>query len=634
MVAHNTKTPFIHLVPRTLLGNLRFRKWVLNECRGNPRRQSQFKEMCRRDLLFYVAVFCWTHSPKDYPDCPDRPFIPWKEFQDEAFLTIADCIGKEDLCIPKSREMGATWMLTTVFEWRWHFRRGQTFLLVSRKDDLVDKTETPGTLFSKIDYLHANQPTWLLPSGRERGASDPNRTKAHLKNADNGSVIDGEATVPDLAHGNRLTAIGLDEHARMPDAPTISTGTRDATKSRVFLSTYNGTGGIGAEFYRFSKNPDCRQLRLHWTLHPEKVVGLYTSKDGKLEILDKDYEFPPDYKFVLDGKTRSPWYDNECRRSNSQREIDQQVDMIPLGSGDRLMSASIIESHRSRHVVPPLYRGYLSVSLKTLEPQWLASGRPNVELELKPGSLFLERPLHVWCSLNKSTDRPFEGEFSVSADIGAGTGGDFTSNSALAVLDKRTGRQVAAFAAYDILPKDFASFAIAVCKWFHDARLIWEDNGPLGQTFRGEVIRRMYPYIYYRFSTSNSYRKPTTNPGYHTPAEGPGAILDELQRAMREGKCVVVEESTLDELYQYVWQGGKAVHDGSLATDSESGKGKAHGDRAIAMALAWEDARSGPMLPKVEPEKKAYPEGSLGWVMQEDERLREKDERTEDWSFR
>lgn len=633
MVAHKTKTPHIHLVPRDPVENLRFREWVLKECRNNPRRQAQFKRMCREDLLFYVAVFCWTHSPKDYPDCPDRPFIPWKEFQDEAFLTIADCIGVEDLCVPKSREMGVTWMVDTTFEWRWHFMRGQTFLLVSRKDELVDKTETPKALFWKIDYLHRCQPTWLLPTGREKDADDPNRTKAHLKNADNGSVIDGEATVSDLAHGDRLTAILLDEHARMRDAPTISTGTRDATKSRFFVSTYNGTGGDGAEFHRFSKNPDCRQLRLHWTLHPEKARGLYTSKGGVLKILDEDYEFPADYKFVLDGKTRSPWYDNECKRSNSQREIDQQVDMIPLGSGERFFDASIIESHRSRHVRPPAYRGFLSIHRVTLEPQWVADGFCNVKLEEEDGSLFLERPLHVWASLNLSTSRPFESEFAVACDIGAGTGGDFTSNSSLSVMDKRTGRQVATFAAFDILPKDFAVFAMGVCKWFHDARLIWEDNGGLGGQFRNEVIRKQWPYVYYRLSTTTNYRKQTTNPGFYTPAEGPGAILGELQRAMRDGECVIVEAATLDELYQYVYKEGKAVHDGALATDNESGKGKSHGDRAIAAALMWEEARSGPSTPKAEPEKKAYPEGSFGWVIEQDDLARAKAEGTEDWAF-
>ena len=637
MVAHdhNTKTPHIHLVPKDPAENLRFRRWVLDECRGNPRRQAQFKKMCREDLLFYINVFCWTHSPKDHPEFPDRLFITWP-FQDIALLKIADAVGHHDLCLPKSREMGVSWMVLTTFEWRWHFWPRQTFLLASRKAELVDKIGSPTALFYKLCYLHENQPTWLLPTGREKEQNDPNRTTAHLLNADNGSVIDGEATVADLGHGGRFTAIGLDEHGRMPDAPAISTGTRDATASRIFLSTFNGTGGLGAEFHRFSKNPDCEQFRMRWTLHPEKVVGLYTSKDAKLKILDKEYEFPPDYKFVLDGKTRSPWYDNECRRSNSQREIDQQVDMIPLGSGDRFFASDIIESHRSRHVVPPVYRGYLSVSLKTLEPQWIASGTPNVKLELEPGSLFLERPLHVWTPLNSSTGRPFEDEFVVSADIGAGTGGDFTSNSALSVVNKRTGGQVATFAAYDILPKDFASFAIAVCKWFHDATLIWEDNGGLGAQFRGEVIRRKYPYVYCRFSEVNNYRKVTTNPGYHTPTAGPGPILDELQRAMKDGDCVVVDEATLDELYQYVWKNGKVVHDGSQATDSESGKMKAHGDRAVAMALAWEAARSGPSGPKKEPDKKAYPEGSLGWVMQQDELAIEKAERRgmEDWSFR
>jgi hypothetical protein len=575
--------------------------------------------MCQEDLLFYINVFGWTHSPKDRPEFPDRLFVTWK-FQDEGFIKIADALGDHDLCQAKSREMGATWMCLAAIEWRWHFKRGQTFLLVSRKAEYVDGTAK--SLFWKIDYLHKHLPSWMLPTGRLK-PNDPNRTNGHLLNPDNGSLMDGEATVADLAHGDRLTAIFLDEHARMKGATAISTGTRDATKCRLINSTYNGTGGLGAEFYRFSKNPDCEQLRMPWTVHPEKVVGLYTSKDGVLEILDKDYKFPANYQFILDGKTRSPWYDGECRRSNSQREIDQQVDMIPLGSGDLLFSGTTVEDHRKEFAIEPFYKGRLHVDPETLEGSFTSGGNGE---------------LHVWCGLDPRTFRPPPGSYSVGADISAGTAGDFSSYSALQILDILTGRQVARFKSNKVNPKEFAQFAVGLCKWFHGAKLAWEDNGPLGAGFRKEVVRIGYPKLYYRNVEGLIYSKRTKKPGWVMPSDGPGELLGEVQRSMRprvvsdiKGKVevlppelIIQDGATLDEFLQYVWKEGKVVHDGSLATENESGKGKAHGDMAVALGVAWENMR-GVQVEVDEPDEEAPAENTLAGILAEDERMRERD---------
>ena len=232
-------------VPKDFEANLDFRKEMLELAAKDDRAREELWIACSRDLLFYINVFCWTYDPRKSKGV--LPFITYN-FQDESITSIRDCILEgRDLVIKKSRDMGASWMLLSVFEWFWHFKDGQSFLLVSRNEDYVDKTGNPKALFWKIDFLHKHQPNWLIPS--------ITRTKLRLTNDENGSTIDGESTTGDVARGDRRTAIGLDEFAAfdVDSSYRALASTRDATRCRIFNSTPAGSSNA---FYDISHNAE------------------------------------------------------------------------------------------------------------------------------------------------------------------------------------------------------------------------------------------------------------------------------------------------------------------------------------------------------------------------------------------
>ena len=146
---------WLDLIPKGYEENLLWRRSVYASARKSENDRMSLRKMCSEDLLFYVNAFCWTYDPR--LDSPIVPFITYP-FQDETFIELDDAVGKRDICIKKSRDMGASWMLCTLFEWRWHFRDGQSFLLVSRNEDYVDKSGNSKALFWKIDYILKNQP--------------------------------------------------------------------------------------------------------------------------------------------------------------------------------------------------------------------------------------------------------------------------------------------------------------------------------------------------------------------------------------------------------------------------------------------------------------------------------------------
>lgn len=307
------------------------------------------RKMCAEDPLFFINTFIFTYDPRK-KECPLVPFITY-QFQDIAILELIDAIGSHDLLAEKSRDMGATWCFLFAITWYFLFRENTTFLCVSRKEDLVDRTQDPDCLFWKIDCMVNNLPWFLRPI--------VTRTKLHIYNHGNDSTIDGSSTTGDVGRGGRRTAVFLDEFASVEEGHAVLKATRDMTNCRLFNSTPKGTNNA---FYDMSQT-DILKLRFHWSEHPEKAAGLYTStNDGRLEIIDRSYwegNRKGDYEFIRDGKLRSPWYDMQCKRAAHPMEIAQELDIDYLGSAFQFFDPDIIDTLIKRDTVPAYLVGEL-----------------------------------------------------------------------------------------------------------------------------------------------------------------------------------------------------------------------------------------------------------------------------------
>jgi phage terminase large subunit len=211
--------------------NAEFRKAILAKSFQNLDLQAAIWQRCSEDIVFWLDTFGFTYSPKDFPECPNRPFVLWP-YQQDALLRMNAALGKHPMLIEKSRDMGATWLILALFLWRWQFRGGQSFLVGSRKQELVDKTGDPKSLFWKLIYLIDNQPPWMKPSYE--------RNILALHNNENGSTIDGESTNDDFARGDRRTAILLDEFPAVDNGYAILKAVGDATACPIYAGTSQG----------------------------------------------------------------------------------------------------------------------------------------------------------------------------------------------------------------------------------------------------------------------------------------------------------------------------------------------------------------------------------------------------------
>ena len=571
--------------PKDPKQNAAFRRAIIERANKDVAFQEDIWIRCSRDYTFWMDTFAFTYSPKEYPNAPNRPFVLWN-YQEDAAYRILNSLGKNDVLIEKSRDMGATWVLLSVYTWRFIFYPRQSFLLGSRKQEYVDKAGDPKSLFWKVMFLLENMPGWLQPNW--------NKTALHLDNLDNNSTIDGESTNEDFARGDRRTGIGLDEFPAVENGYSILNATRDATKSRVLNGTPQGAAGA---YYDTRKkleqtHPD-RIIRMHWSMHPEKQVGLYTTMSGEegapLKIIDENYRFPAGYKFILDGKLRSPWYDSECDRAATPLEIAQELDIDYAASGCQFFPAKEIERLEKLHARKPLHEGELS---------YIGDGEKPRFMPMKGGRLKLWFEPLVNGNVDLNGKPPPDRKFTIGCDIATGKGGEMSSNSVATVCDALTGDVVAMFWSNSIFPSEFAKYTIGLARWFNNAILNWERNGP-GNEFTSQVKQTDYRNVYYSEQDESKFeKKKTRQPGWHATKDSKRILLSEFQAAVIGGKFVNPCIESYKEYGEYVHHpNGEISHARSKSSQDPSAIGENHGDHVISQALAYRAMND---VPKVE----------------------------------
>jgi len=549
-------SPYYDLIPKGKMENLRFREELLRGAAGDKEYQRELKTMCARDVLFFCNAFVWTYDPRKEPST--LPFITYP-YQDECILDIVAALGNNDLLIEKSRDMGATWFCLLPLYWSFTFEEMKTYLVVSRKEDLVDKTEDPDCLFWKLDFIHECLPTWMR--------SNMNRQRLHFYNQDTGATIDGSSTTGDVGRGGRRTAVFLDEFASVDDGHAVLRATRDMTNCRFFNSTPKGTHNA---FYAM-RQTGIAKVRAHWSQHPEKAAGAYHYEGGAFRYEDVGFIYAEDFEPVADGKFRSPWYDLQCKRAAHPQEIAQELDIDYLGSDFQFFDPEKIGQHRSKYMRTPYSRGEVICDEDAVVVKSFSESRN--------GNMYL------WLYLDARVCPPAGRRYSIGCDIATGTG---ASNSVASVSDYETGEKVAEVVEAFYTPDRFAKLVVALARWFNDAFLIWEANGP-GRVFGDVVVRVGYRNIFYRRNNEQSVMPSVSDyPGWVSTQDSKVSLLGDYRRALVDGEFVNRSEMSLAECLSYIYtQGGSVVHSGSLNKEDPSGANANHGDRVIADALSW-----------------------------------------------
>lgn len=563
-------------VPRTVGENLKWRRSVLERCETDMDYRASIMATCARDPLFFINTFCWTYDTRlvGLGRNPNLPFVTW-DFQDRAIRDLAEGLGVEDVVWEKSRGVGGTYQFCAIAVWQNVFSRvAVDGLIVSRVEEDVDLEGNPGCIMWKIDYMLEKLPEWMRPNITRR--------KLKIRNTDTGSIIIGKATVEDVGRSSRPLWVFFDEFAFVPDGEAMMRATTAATWCRVYCSTHKGRD---TAFYRLTTNPKIRKVRMHWAEHPIFGSGEYRIlSDGTIRHSDRplhpvirellkmpdNKRYPEDYDFETvrwrdKFSIRSPWFDLQCDRASSPAEIAQELEMDPIMSASPFFDVTDLDEIEKRDCTEPRKRCTLVVSEYHELEEMLDHPRGHMSF---------------WCDteMRPSADQ----HFVIGIDISNGTG---HSNSVITVA-RKSGEKVAEFASSTVRPEQLASFTVAIARWFNNAWVCWEAQGP-GEPFGARVWEIGYRHVWFARNEQDLVKKRKQRAGWYSNDALKYRLLMNYRRALATGQFVQRNKLSIDESRDYRHlPGGSVGHPHSINTDDPAGSGKNHGDRVIADALA------------------------------------------------
>lgn len=564
--------------------------------------QDAQREMCKEDILYFINTFVRQYDPtQSDPLLREGPFITWP-FQERAIRLVLDCLeAQKPMVIPKSRKMGATWLILIIMVWLILFHDWFQCLCISKSALAVDD-ETGNSLFSKVKHILDNLPTWMVgESFRKRMFIGINRTHSELA---------GEASSKRSGVGGRGGFVMVDEAAEIEELDEVSGKLVRTAPFRVYISTHLGTGN---PFYELCESEAYVVLQFHWTQHPECNKGLYSYDTEACkqrfwrydEQTDQVEEIPGPVDECLEGYAydqtgkpnggpypgiRSPWYDKMvAEMKNDERMAAMQLDINPTGSVSQFYNASVIRHLKAKHACEPFHECELEYDLETGVP---------VKLVHKPGGR-----VKLWCFLQDG--KPLVSSYGAGADVGGGTG---RTPSCLSITNGRIGEKVMEFQDSKMQAKEFATLAVALCRLFCDedgngALLVWEHHGP-GAAFGQKVWEELgYLRVYLGIKEDTLGQKRSDKPGWNPT--GPARLLlhTDYRAALWDGHFLNHSEQALDECLRFKHDGkGSVEHTQYVNKANPEISKENHGDVVIADALSHKMVK-GQLLERIEEKK-------------------------------
>ena len=565
------------VVPKDPTRNVIYRANLLKEAADDEGLQGNLMAACAESCLFYVNTFCWTYRQKVFDlrtfterraikdlarnvNEVDVPFVTYP-IQDEAIEKIVGCISNGgDAVVNKSRDMGATWIIVAVFDWVWMFWPSTSLLWTSRKEDLVDKHPRVDmdTIMAKHDYIHNWMPEWMRP--------DIGRSHLHMENKTKSSLISGEATTENVGRGGRRTAIGMDEFAAADDGFGMLSASADTTTCRIMNSTHKGVGTAYYHVYSrtIAGDQNIVLVNLPWWDHPEKGRARELVRNEKGEL-----------------RYTSPWYEYESKRRGSRREMSENVDMDPMGSGSLFFDAPVLLRHKTSHCRNPDKMFKLDFLKK-----WSVDDYPTlVAMDRQDAVKRADTdhgPWSYWGGFRSGRpDQTFN--YTMGVDVSAGQG---ASNSVISVRCNETGVKVAEFVDSETPPHELARICLAACLWFggrSPAKVIWESVGP-GGIFGRELDSLGWSHVYRKGEESYYKRGSGAGPGWHPSRQNKEDLLGQYRKALARDEYINPSKRAVEECEAYVYYESGGIGPASLQTEGETTR-SAHGDRVIADAL-------------------------------------------------
>lgn len=287
------------------------RRGVMTTTVTKEEREEKQEELkrCIIDPAYWISNYVFTYDPR-----LAEPFIKFKLFprQEEMvhWLELRQDTRSSG-CVEKSRDVGATWIISAFLLHRWLWYEGFAGGVGSRKLEYVDNIGDPKSIFEKLRMILRKLPNWMMPYGFEW---KKHSLEGRLINPAMQSSIIGEGGAQ-IGRGGRTSMYVVDEFNYLEKPDLAEAALRDNTNVVIYVGTPNGLVGIA------EKRKTLPLFTFHWKDDPRK--NTWKREDG---LTGQGPGAPVGAIY--------PWYEEQkIAHRGSEWILAQEIDIDYLGAG-------------------------------------------------------------------------------------------------------------------------------------------------------------------------------------------------------------------------------------------------------------------------------------------------------------
>lgn len=263
--------------------------------RASPQEQQAINAFYRDHPEVFISDFGMTHDPRN----PERRLpasVPFVLFQRQRewirWVLERYRAGESGIC-EKSRDCGASWLIMALSCTMCLFGRGLTIGIGSRKEDLLDRSGDPSSLFHKGRTFLESLPREFL------GSWDVKKHAPYLRLVfpDTGCAIVGESG-DQIGRGGRNSIFFIDESAFIERQELLDASLAATTNCVIHVSSANGLGNSFAQKRHSGKVP---VFTFHWSQDPRKGPEWYARQVATLDPVVVASEVDIDYRGSVSG---------------------------------------------------------------------------------------------------------------------------------------------------------------------------------------------------------------------------------------------------------------------------------------------------------------------------------------------
>lgn len=273
------------------------RQWAVDARRLNQQNAKlhRLKLHYRENPGQFIYDWGMTYDPREAEEGRTAwlPFILFKRQIEWLEWIETKRKAREPGICDKSRDGGLTWLAIAYACTVCLFSRNRAIGFGSRKEDYVDKTGDPKSIFWKGRHFVKYVPQEF------RGTWNADRDAPHMRISfpDSGSVITGEAG-KNIGRGDRTTLYFVDESAHLEQQELVDLALSATTNSRIDISSVSG---MNNSFARRRWGGKVDVFTFHWRDDPRRDDVWYRKKAAEHDPVVMAQEYDIDYMASVEG---------------------------------------------------------------------------------------------------------------------------------------------------------------------------------------------------------------------------------------------------------------------------------------------------------------------------------------------